>query len=160
MGEVETEALAQSRRYIIKRPRLTRLLDESKARLIMLVAPAGYGKTTLGREWLENRHHGWYRGVPAAADVAALAVGLAEAAGEVVPGAGRRMRERLRVTANPERDVQPLAELLAEDLADWPATAWLMFDDYHFACDSEASERYVDILTSSSPVHLLVASRK
>ena len=42
------------------------------------------------------------------------------------------MRERLRVTANPERDVQPLAELLAEDLADWPETAWLAIDDYHF----------------------------
>src|SRR5437868_13240288 len=132
MAEVGTEALVDARRYIIKRPRLTRMLDESKARILMLVAPAGYGKTTLAREWLENRDHGWYRGVPASADVAALAVGLAEAAGAVVPGAGRRMRERLRVTANPERDVQPLAELLAEDLAEWPENAWLAIDDYHF----------------------------
>src|SRR5207253_287277 len=125
-----------------------------------LVAPAGYGKTTLAREWLENREHGWYRGVPASADVAALAVGLAEAVGTVVPGAGKRMRERLRVTANPERDVQPLAELLAEDLLEWPETAWLAIDDYHFACESEASEHYVDLLTSLSPVWLLLMSRK
>jgi LuxR family maltose regulon positive regulatory protein len=160
MEEAATQVLAEGRRYIIKRPRLTRLLDESKARILMLVAPAGYGKTTLAREWLENREHGWYRGVPASADVAALAVGLAEAAGTVVPGAGRRMRERLRVTANPERDVQPLAELLAEDLTEWPDTAWLAIDDYHFTADSEASERFVDLLTSHSPVRLLLASRK
>src|SRR5262249_52992724 len=70
------------------------------------------------------------------------------------------MRERLRVTANPERDVEPLAELLAEDLADWPKTAWLVIDDYHFACDSDASERYVDLLVSLSPVRLLLATRK
>ncbi|MDF2751497.1 MAG: hypothetical protein K0T00_2673, partial [Gaiellaceae bacterium] len=41
-----------SRRRIIERPRLTRLLDESPARIKMLVAPAGYGKTTLARQWL------------------------------------------------------------------------------------------------------------
>src|SRR5207253_5064737 len=125
-----------------------------------LVAPAGYGKTTLAREWLENREHGWYRGVPASADVAALAVGLAEAAAAVVPGAGKRMRERLRVTANPERDVQPLAELLAEDLLEWPETAWLVIDDYHFACESDASEHYVDLHASLCPVHLLLGTRK
>src|SRR5438046_1369755 len=125
MEEERDQAHVAGREHIIKRPRLTGLLDESKARILMLVAPAGYGKTTLAREWLENRNHGWYRGVPASADVAALAVGLAEAVGAVVPGAGKRMRERLSVTPNPERDVQPLAELLAEDLLDWPATAWL-----------------------------------
>ena len=50
------------RDHIIKRPRLTRLLDETEARVILLVAPAGYGKTTLAREWLADRPHGWYRG--------------------------------------------------------------------------------------------------
>ena len=62
---------------LIKRPRLTRLLDEATAPIVMLIAPAGYGKTTLAREWFATRRHGWYRGSPAAADVAALALGLA-----------------------------------------------------------------------------------
>ena len=50
MGEsvVTTRPAGQS--YIIKRPRLTKLLDESEARIILLCAPAGYGKTTLARE--------------------------------------------------------------------------------------------------------------
>ena len=51
-GTVTTQAAAQS--YIIKRPRLTKLLDESEARIILLCAPAGYGKTTLAREWVGN----------------------------------------------------------------------------------------------------------
>ncbi|MGZ8740459.1 MAG: hypothetical protein ACXWZ8_07675 [Gaiellaceae bacterium] len=38
------------RRRIIERPRLTRLLDEGQGRIKMLVAPAGYGKTTLARQ--------------------------------------------------------------------------------------------------------------
>ena len=40
-----------SQRHIIERPRLTKLLDGADARIILLVAPAGYGKTTLAREW-------------------------------------------------------------------------------------------------------------
>ena len=82
------------------------------------MAPAGFGKTTLARQWLAPRRRGWYRGSPAAADVAALAVGLARSAGSIIPDAGRRMGERLRATGTPEKDVEPLAELLAEDLAD------------------------------------------
>ena len=67
--------------YFIERPRLTQLLDEATAPIIMLMAPAGFGKTTLARQWLAPRRRGWYRGSPAAADVAALAVGLARSAG-------------------------------------------------------------------------------
>src|SRR5437899_3272456 len=35
------------RTHLIERPRLTCLLDAAEARIILLVAPAGYGKTTL-----------------------------------------------------------------------------------------------------------------
>ncbi len=76
-------AVAAARRRIIRRPRLTSMLDESTARIRMLIAPAGYGKTTLAREWLgeDERRDVWYRGGPASADVAALAAGIAEAVG-------------------------------------------------------------------------------
>jgi LuxR family transcriptional regulator, maltose regulon positive regulatory protein len=151
-----------NRRRIIRRPRLTKLLDESPARIKLLIAPAGYGKTTLAQEWLSEpeRQDVWYRGGPAAADVAALAAGLSVAASEVLPDAGRRMRERLRATGHPEEDVEILAELFAEDLQPWPESAWLAIDDFHFAMNLAASERFVDLVAQQAPLQLLVTSRR
>jgi LuxR family maltose regulon positive regulatory protein len=154
-----TPAVGVSRRRIIKRPRLTRMLDDGGARIILLVAPAGYGKTTLAREWLDERRAAWYQGGPASADVAALAVGLATAAAEITPGAGDRMRQRLRATDRPEEDAQILAEMLAEDLAEWPEDAWLAIDDYHFAGESAACEIFVEEVSSAPALRLLVTSR-
>jgi ATP/maltotriose-dependent transcriptional regulator MalT len=154
--------IGAARRRIIRRPRLTSILDDSSARIRLLIAPAGYGKTTLAREWLGDaeRRDVWYRGGPASADVAALAAGIAEAASEIVPDAGRRMRDRLRATGHPEEDVDILAELFAEDVQGWPSDAWLSFDDYHFAMDSVASERFVDLLTQQTPMQMLITSRR
>ena len=154
-----TPAVEVSRRRIIKRPRLTRMLDESGARIILLVAPAGYGKTTLAREWLDERRAAWYYGSPASADVAALAVGLATAAAEIVPGAGDRMRQRLRATDRPEEDARILAEMLAEDLADWPQDAWLAIDDYQFAAGAAACEVFLEEISSGALLRLFVISR-
>jgi len=39
------------RRRILERPRLIWALDRSRARVRMLVAGAGYGKTTLAEQW-------------------------------------------------------------------------------------------------------------
>ena len=153
-------AVGVGRRRIIKRPRLTRMLDESNARIILLVAPAGYGKTTLAHEWLDEKRAVWYRAGPASADVAALAAGVASACAEIVPGAGNRMRQRLRATDRPEEDARLLAEMLAEDLAEWPDDAWLAIDDYHFAMESEATEEFVAALPESTPVGLFVTARR
>ena len=60
MVELREHKATLASRHIIERPRLTRLLDETTARVIMLVAPAGYGKTTLARQWLANRPHVWF----------------------------------------------------------------------------------------------------
>jgi LuxR family transcriptional regulator, maltose regulon positive regulatory protein len=150
-----------TRRRIIPRPRLTKLLDESPARIKLLVAPAGYGKTTLAQQWLDvpERRDVWYRGGPASADVAALAAGIAVVASAIVPDAGKRMRERLRATGHAEDDVEILAELLAEDLERWPAEAWLVIDDYQFAMESVASERFIEFLVQHPPIQVVLASR-
>jgi LuxR family maltose regulon positive regulatory protein len=137
------------------------MLDESRARIILLVAPAGYGKTTLAHEWLDERRATWYRCGPASADVAALAVGLAQATSEIVPGAGDRMRQRLRATDRPEEDASILAEMLAEDLAEWPEDAWLAIDDYHFTMESSASDLFASsVLARLSSARLLITTRR
>jgi DNA-binding CsgD family transcriptional regulator/tetratricopeptide (TPR) repeat protein len=159
MASSSTADRRTGRRRVIERPRLTRMLDETNARIILLTAPAGYGKTTLAQQWLAGRPNAWYRGTPASADVAALALGLAVAAAEIVPGADERLRERLRVTNHPDEETQILAELLAEDVANWPEGAWLAVDDYQFAMDSDAPESFVERFIELAPVRLLITSR-
>ena len=54
-----------------------------------------------------------------------------------------------------------MAEMLAEDLTEWPAEAWLVLDDYHFAMDSPASELFAsDLLARLSSVQLLITTRR
>ena len=138
------------------------MLDESGARIILLVAPAGYGKTTLARQWLSvgNRESAWYRGGQGSADVAALAVGIAEAAAQIVATAGDRMRERLLATERPEEDAHILGEMLAEDMLDWPRDAWLAIDDYHYAVESAAAEEFFESFVMGSGVSILMTSRR
>ena len=145
----------------VRRPRLTVLLDEATAQSIILTAPAGYGKTTLAREWLQGREHAaWYRATPASADVGAFSAGLAEAVGPVVPGAGERVRQRLRVGDATERLARPLAELLAEDLEAWPADGIIVLDDYHLMAESAPVETFLDWLLMLAPIRVLVTTRR
>jgi ATP/maltotriose-dependent transcriptional regulator MalT len=43
---------------IIERPRLIEALDQTEARTILMLAPAGYGKTTLARQWSQTLRGG------------------------------------------------------------------------------------------------------
>ena len=97
------------RQRIVARPRLLRSSNDSVARIRIVVAPAGYGKTTLARQWLEDTPSGWCICHPGYADVAALAVGLQSAAGLVVAGSGGALLERLPVTRQADEEVDDLA---------------------------------------------------
>jgi DNA-binding NarL/FixJ family response regulator len=146
-------------RRIVERPRLIRALDQSDARVRALVAGPGYGKTTLAERWAarEDRVAVWFRARRSAADVTVVARALVAAADAVVPGAGRRLLQRLAVTDDPEREAVLLAEMLAEDLDEWPAHSWIVVDDYEHLSASVASEAFVETVVSGSPVRLLVA---
>ena len=103
-------------KHIIERPRLLKLLDETEAKIILLVAPAGYGKTTLARQWLRTRSEPrlWVRGRDALSGV-----GLAAAISEALPGEGNtvggRLRQRMRASG-PSLDASNAAGLLVDDL--------------------------------------------
>jgi LuxR family maltose regulon positive regulatory protein len=150
-------------RQHVRRPRLTQLLDASTARsqALVIAAPAGYGKTVLAAEWLENKPRvAWYQATTASADVAAFSVGLAEVMQPVLPGVGARLSRRISLRESPAKAAQPLAELLAGDLAAWPDDAWLVIDDYHLVADSTPVEEFVDWMLTLSPVRLLVTTRR
>src|SRR5947199_11257 len=90
--DVFPHQIGAARRHIIERPRLTKLLDESTARVILLTAPAGYGKTTLARQWMADKPHVYYECGIESSDVPALALGLATAARTVFPRAETHIR--------------------------------------------------------------------
>jgi LuxR family maltose regulon positive regulatory protein len=148
-------------RRIIERPRLLRALDRPGARVRMLVAPAGYGKTTLAYQWTarEDRRSTWYVVRAAAADVAYLCSGVALAAAEVVPGCERWVLERLAATPTPQDEADVLAAILADALSEWPADSWLVLDDYQHLGVSPSSEAFVAELIRRCPVNVLITSR-
>ena len=161
MTEARDVVLTPLFRRHARRPRLAALLDEAKAQSILVTAPAGYGKTTLAREWLQGREDvAWYHATSASADVGAFSAGLADSVAPILPGAGERVRQRLRVGDATERLARPLAELLAEDLEDWPSGGILVLDDYHFLAESKPVEDFVDWLLTLAPIRLLVTSRR
>ena len=149
------------KRRIVERPRLFALLDESKARVRMLVAPAGYGKTTLAEQWVarDGRLAAWFTARSSSTDVAALALGIARSATSVIDGCDHRLREHLRALPAPAENVETLAEILGEDLAAWPESAWLVIDDYHEVAEEPRAEDFVAALVAVSSIQFLIASR-
>jgi len=147
---------------LIERPRLLEKLDSSDARVIALIAPAGFGKTTLARQWIASRSisGAWYSVGSEGFDIAAVAARIAAVVSTVVSGAGERMLTRLSVSTDPEADAVLLAEMLSEDLAAWPGDTRLVIDDYQVLAASRACERFVGALVRETPLRLLITSRR
>jgi DNA-binding CsgD family transcriptional regulator len=152
--EGEAGGRAATPSHIIKRPRLTKILDESEARIILLCAPAGYGKTTLAREWIATRSEPvyWYAGGPAMADVAALAVDLAELF------AGSAFGERVKALAARGEDGRRLAHAIAAH--ELLPGAVVVLDDCHYASASRASIDLLQELIARCAARFVLCSRE
>ena len=137
------------------------LLDETQSRNVVLVAPAGYGKTTLARQWFtgQKRKAVWFRAGPASTDVAALALGLAQAAEEVLEGAGARLQEHLRTSHSPNSEAVRIANILVDDLAHWPEDVWMVIDDYQHLAHEPTAEQLIDAVVARGTIPLFVTSR-
>jgi ATP/maltotriose-dependent transcriptional regulator MalT len=156
---METHQLTQS--HVIERTRLLELMERSGARIVVLHAPAGYGKTTLARQWSQRRDTPpiWHRCTSASSDVAVLAAGIASTLAPITPEAGPEVIKALRASPDPTADVDKLVELLVPRLAGWPPDAWLVVDDYQHVTMSEAAEAVIEGVALDSPVQLVVLSR-
>src|SRR5690348_5146768 len=113
MDKAATTTPGAAHDHIIDRPRLTSLLADSGARILLLAAPAGYGKTTLARQWsaLQEGPVAWYRTTHASGDVAALAVGLDKVLAAATSPVGRDP-ERIAAIAATNARPAPLARAL------------------------------------------------
>jgi LuxR family maltose regulon positive regulatory protein len=110
---------------LVPRPRLVRLLDEGRGRaLTLVVAPLGYGKTTLLAQWTAAcaRPVAWLSLDERDRDPFRLWAHVGEALASAMPG--------LRPLAAPGVALDTLIPRLAEEVADGPP-AVLVLDDYH-----------------------------
>jgi len=145
---------------IIERPRLTKLLDESAAQTILLVAPAGYGKTTLARQWVARRDDvRWYTARTGSADVAQLAVELAEVLEALAPGLTSYVSQFVRARPSPARQAAEIVDGFAGAAAGI-GSATIAIDDYHLIAADETAERFVSDLQQKLGLRLLIASRQ
>src|SRR5689334_17003476 len=141
--------------YIIKRPRLTKLLDETQARIILLCAPAGYGKTTLAREWISASAVPamWYAGSPEMLDPVAA---------ESTLRSSLRRAEMLNdaaATQPPSGHAPAIAGLeiaysLREDIR-----GAAIFDDYQHALGSADSDALISAFTRNTHLRVIVTTR-
>src|SRR3954454_25332238 len=88
MVETITATASPALDHIIERPRLIALREEGGgARVSVLAAPAGYGKTTLARQWSQRQGApvGRYRTARGSGDVALLAVQVDDLLASIAP---------------------------------------------------------------------------
>ena len=160
--EQATAATTPARQHIIRRPRLTQLLNASDAKTILIVAPAGYGKTTLLREWASftDARVGWYQPTAEERDVATVALALLRQLAPAAELSRLAVLQRLRHSSDPLADVPALAEAFFADVAAFAEGKWMVIDDYHLLMAERAIEEFIGSIVEASPTRAVIASRK
>ena len=103
MNKRESRSTNQEHR-IIERPRLINALDDSGSKTILLLAPAGYGKTTLARQWTKTAGRAiWLSCTPTHRDVVTLAGEVADQLMPFEESAQRAVREYVRAQNTPQK---------------------------------------------------------
>jgi DNA-binding SARP family transcriptional activator len=150
---------------VLRRPALEERLDELfDRRVAVVVAGAGFGKSSLLAGWTVDLECVWYTTTPQDVELGALARGLAEAirrrvpdlAPELsagVPSEGSESDDRELADAVAAQLCESLERLLVHDLV-------VVIDDLH-ELESEASARLIESLCRQAPptLHLVLASR-
>jgi LuxR family maltose regulon positive regulatory protein len=148
---------------LLARPRLTRRLDEGLRnghRLFLVVAPAGYGKTTLVTHWLDQAGipSAWLSLDEADNDPLRFFTYLVAALQKTVdPNLGGPLLQTFpMLPPSPEALVHPLIN----DLAAIDRPILLALDDYHVITAAPIQEAMAFLLRRGPPnLHLVVLSR-
>jgi len=151
------------RRGLVARPRLLeRLRRGAEARLTLVSAPAGFGKTTLLAEWLgetpgEDRSVAWLSLDPSDNEPSSFWTYVVTALQTAVPGVGSGALELIASSPLPTDLV--LTALLNE-LAAAPGEVWLVLDDYHLVDSHDVHDGMTFLLEHLPPhVHVVLSTR-
>ncbi len=141
---------------VTRRPRLMEALAAGlDKRLIMVVAPAGYGKTTLLAQWLHEAglKATWLSLDPERHDFTAFLAYFVAAIQSIDPRLGKRVQSLTKGAQMPP--VTKLVGMLINELSELPRNAVFVLEDYHLVHDREVHE-LISALVSRWPQHILL----
>ena len=144
---------------VVVRPRLLKLLEQ-KVGLTLVVAPAGYGKTTLLCNWLEHAQlpSAWVSLDAAVNNLYQFLSYLVTAVHEVFPHFGPELVEQLAASSLPPHTV--VLEMLCDALDAIDQEFVLVLDDYHAVSSPEIHALLADLVRKlPSSLQLVIAAR-
>ena len=157
----------RSRRDLVPRPRLSERLDRGSALKLMLVsAPAGFGKTTLLTEWLaagpagpaDQRLAAWLSLDRADNDPASFWTYVVAALRTAAPGVGEGALALLQAPRPPP--IETVLTALLNDLGATAAEIVLVLDDYHVIDARDVQDQMAFLLDHLPPqLHVVIAGR-
>ena len=148
---------------LVERPRLLELLDLGRrAKLTLISAPAGFGKTTLLTKWLaatdgQQRAVAWLSLEESDSHPARFWTYLVTAAQRAVPEVGHGALALLQ-SAQPSLDT--VLATLVNELSTVPTELDLVLDDYHLVADPDLQSGVAFLVEHLPPqVHLIISTR-
>jgi LuxR family maltose regulon positive regulatory protein len=157
----------RSRRALVLRPRLSERLDRGTAsKLVLVSAPAGFGKTTLLTEWLAarpaapagERLTAWLSLDRGDNDPASFWAYVIAALRTVAPGVGEGALALLDAPQPPP--IESVLTTLLNDLGAVAGEIVLVLDDYHVIDAREVQDGMAFLLDHLPPwLHVVIASR-
>jgi LuxR family maltose regulon positive regulatory protein len=146
---------------LVARPRLIARLDRSlRVPLMLVAAPAGFGKTTLLAEWAatDPAPLAWLSLDARDRNLKRFVTHLVAAAGSLVGGVGSAVLDRLQQP----HPVAPadIGAALADEFLDLPHDVVVILDDYQLAASAEVEAFLGGMHLAPGPAfHLLLATR-
>lgn len=147
---------------LIKRRTLLNLLESgrsSEKRLVLVSAPAGYGKTTLVCDWLRNIPYVcWLSLEESDNDLRVFFTYLVAGLEKTSPGLGVQAQKRLGIPQLPPQ--QTILTCILNDLALLEDEVVIVLDDYQFINASAVHEGITFLLDHLPPnIHIVITTR-
>ncbi len=157
--------IPQVRPSLVPRPRLFAKLDNGlKARLTLISAPAGYGKTTLAADWLNHSaaaqdfHFCWLSLDENDNDLARFLAYITAALNTIEPDEALSVSEMMGSWQSPP--VEAVLTLLINDAAQIAKPFVLVLDDYHVISSEQVHEAMSFLLDHLPPqMRLIIIGR-
>lgn len=140
---------------------LDRLTDSLSAKLVLMIAPAGWGKTSVLRDWWLTTQHpcrAWLSVMESDNDPLRFWPRVVAALDTVAPGTGKTALEA--VVASAGMKPGQVEALLVDDLARLTGSVALVLDNFHLVTNPEVRAGFEALVEHLPPaVSLVVADR-